>query len=409
MQNMTYPEALDWLYGCQKIGIKLGLSNTQRLLQTMELSTKGRYVFHVAGTNGKGSVCAFLESICRQAGYRTGMFTSPHLVSFTERTRINGTPVSEEWMAREISQIRELVKDWDPHPTFFELNTALGQKCFRDAKVDVIILETGLGGRLDSTNAVRSDLSIITPIGMDHQEYLGNDLATIAVEKAGIIKSGKPVVTGCQAPQAEAVIRDVAQRQESPYHLVTAPFPDTTPLGLFGAHQFWNAALAVQAIQACSLNIPDIAIAEGLAQTSWPARFQELPTATGPVIIDGAHNPPAAAILVEAWRARFGEQKAAIVFGAVRDKDIRGIAETLQAIAGQWFPTSTPTHRGCSPEEVMELAGIKEASPHAKVADAIQAAQASGLPVLVAGSIFLAGEALNALGWSEGRFEPSAM
>ncbi len=226
---LSYKQALAWLYGLQRFGIKLGLDNIRRLLD--ELSRSGGFqaavgdlppsqsygvpreialpskVIHVAGTNGKGSVCAMIDSICRAQGYRTGLFISPHLVTFRERIRVNGEMISEDAVADGLTMIRDLVADWDPHPTFFEVTTALALKHFGDPvergakhdsvqlpadrhQLDVVILETGLGGRLDATNAVQSDVSVITPIALDHEELLGNTLAEIAGEKAGIIKPG---------------------------------------------------------------------------------------------------------------------------------------------------------------------------------------------------------------------------
>ena len=182
---LSYKQALAWLYGLQRFGIKLGLENIRRMLDELGLgSARGsRAVFggspntsakviHVAGTNGKGSVCAMIDSICRAQGYRTGLFISPHLVTFRERIRVNGEMISEHAVADGLTIIRDLVADWDPHPTFFEVTTALALKHFGDAKIDIAILETGLGGRLDATNAVQSDVSVITPIGFDHEEWL---------------------------------------------------------------------------------------------------------------------------------------------------------------------------------------------------------------------------------------------
>src|SRR5437588_2704036 len=230
---MTYKEALSWLYSLQRFGIKLGLENIRRLLH--ELSRSGGFqaavgdleiafpwkVIHVAGTNGKGSVCAMIDSICRAQGYRTGLFASPHLVLFRERIRVNGEMVSEDSVADDLTEIRNLVADWDPHPTFFEVTTALALKRFSGAKLDVVILETGIGGRLDATNAIQSDVSVITQIDFDHEEWLGNTLAEIASEKAGIIKPGISVVSAPQRPDAEQVIRTRAAECKAPLQFVT--------------------------------------------------------------------------------------------------------------------------------------------------------------------------------------------
>ena len=214
---MNYREALAWLYATQRFGIKLGLENIERLLGTLALvetrapqdriaalpSSAFRLVsectvIHVAGTNGKGSVCAMIDAICRAAGHRTGLFTSPHLVTFCERIRVRGDMISEDAVARGLSEIRERTRAWDPHPTFFEIVTALALKHFQQERCEVVILETGMGGRLDATNAVQSSVSVITPIDLDHEKWLGHSIAGIAGEKAGIIKLHTPVIS---APQ----------------------------------------------------------------------------------------------------------------------------------------------------------------------------------------------------------------
>ncbi|HYY13777.1 MAG TPA: Mur ligase family protein, partial [Chthoniobacterales bacterium] len=185
---MNYKEALTWLYSLQRFGIKLGLENIRRLIAALTIDVGDARIIHVAGTNGKGSVCAMIDAIYRAAKYRTGLFTSPHLVTFRERIRVNGEMVPEEGVADGLTNIRDLVSTWDPHPTFFEVTTALALKYFAGRNVDICILETGLGGRLDATNAVQADVAVITPIDLDHQKWLGDSLRQIATEKAGIIK-----------------------------------------------------------------------------------------------------------------------------------------------------------------------------------------------------------------------------
>ncbi len=316
---LTYHEALAWLYSLQRFGIKLGLENIKRLLD--ELSRRGDLqvtlgdseaaipwkVIHIAGTNGKGSVCAMIDSICRAQGYRTGLFTSPHLVTFRERIRVNGDPISEDAVAHGLTTIRNLVATWDPHPTFFEVVTALAIKHFSDAKVEIVVLETGLGGRLDATNAIPSNVSVITPIDFDHEKWLGKTLSEIAAEKAGIIKPGVPVVSASQRPDAEKEIRARATECNAPLQFVTNLY-DATPIALAGSHQKENAALAVAALRAVKIDVDDSAIARGLESIDWPARFQRWDERT---IIDGAHNPAAARMLAETWREMFGAQRAA--------------------------------------------------------------------------------------------------
>ncbi|MBA3544112.1 MAG: bifunctional folylpolyglutamate synthase/dihydrofolate synthase, partial [Chthoniobacterales bacterium] len=173
----SYKEALAWLFGTQRFGIKLGLENSQRLFHALAVPSPNERIIHVAGTNGKGSVCALLDSICRAANYRTGLFTSPHLVSFRERIQVSGELISEEEVARGLGKIRELVANWDPHPTFFEITTALALDHFRNRETEIVILETGMGGRLDATNATQPVVSVLTPIALDHEKWLGDSLA----------------------------------------------------------------------------------------------------------------------------------------------------------------------------------------------------------------------------------------
>ena len=196
--SYTYQETLRWLFSTQRFGIKLGLDNVRLLFAALDIPAPNEKIIHVAGTNGKGSTCALLDSISRAAGYRTGLFTSPHLVTFRERIRVNGEMISEEEVALGLTKIRELISAWNPHPTFFEIVTALALDHFRNRKVEIVVLETGMGGRLDATNATQPVVSVLTPVDLDHQKWLGNSLAEIAFEKAGIIKRHVPVVSARQ-------------------------------------------------------------------------------------------------------------------------------------------------------------------------------------------------------------------
>jgi dihydrofolate synthase/folylpolyglutamate synthase len=201
-----------------------------------------------------------IDSICRAQGYRTGLFTSPHLVTFRERIRVNGDAISEDAVAHGLTTIRNLVANWDPHPTFFEVVTALAIKHFSDAKVKIVVLETGLGGRLDATNAIPANVSVITPIDFDHEKWLGKTLSEIAAEKAGIIKPGVPVVSASQRPEAEKEIRVRATECKAPLEFITNPY-DATPIALAGSHQKENAGLAVAALRAVKIDVDDSAIA----------------------------------------------------------------------------------------------------------------------------------------------------
>lgn len=409
---MDYESALAWLYGTQARGIKLGLQNSHRLLDHFCRPVPGvsppRFVFHVAGTNGKGSVCAYLESILLGTGHSAGMLTSPHLISFTERIRLNGQPICQEAVAREITRFRNEVQDWDPHPTFFELTTAIGFSAMLQAGVEGVVLETGLGGRLDSTNAIESDVSVITSISFDHQATLGNSLGEIAFEKAGIIKPGKPVVFPANLPpEAREVIFNQALKLGSPIHEVRAPLDSSIPLGLAGKHQLWNAALAVQAFALSPFQASREAIHATLARTKWPARFQRLTHHPVPVIIDGAHNPAAAEVLADAWKDVMGPTRPTLIFGTVRDKEPRRMLEILRSCCDQVILTSTPTPRGNTAAELTAICGMPEDRVIPNLADACAEAFRLGKPVLITGSLFLAGKALEMLTSDQDRFEPS--
>ncbi|MGZ5021960.1 MAG: bifunctional folylpolyglutamate synthase/dihydrofolate synthase, partial [Chthoniobacterales bacterium] len=249
---MSYREALAWLFGTQLFGIKLGLENIQRLLRTLNLPGEQR-IIHVAGTNGKGSVCAMIDSILRAQGYRSGLFTSPHLVTFRERIRVNGEMISETNVADGLTSIREMIADWDPHPTFFEIVTALGLLHFKKTRCEFVVLETGMGGRLDATNAITPIVSVITSIDYDHQKWLGHSLGEIAAEKAGIIKPRVPVVSASQSAEAESVIRIRARECEAPLEFLEADYE--SDVALKGGHQKENAAVALAALRAARIEV----------------------------------------------------------------------------------------------------------------------------------------------------------
>ncbi|MGI8437192.1 MAG: bifunctional folylpolyglutamate synthase/dihydrofolate synthase [Chthoniobacterales bacterium] len=418
---MTYREALTWLFGTQKFGIKLGLDNIERLLSELKIPRNGDFqiadggleaaapwrIVHVAGTNGKGSVCAMIDSICRAADYRTGLFTSPHLVTFRERIQVDGEMIGEEEVARGLTTIRDLVSAWDPHPTFFEIATALGLIHFREFGCEIIVLETGMGGRLDSTNAVAPVVSVITPIALDHQKWLGHTLGEIASEKAGIIKPGVPVVAAPQSSEAERVLR--ARAAACGVQLTFVSEPIREGVGLAGEHQKWNAALAVAACRSAGISVDECAIRKGLAEVQWPARFQVF---DGRVVIDGAHNPAGARALVETWREAFGDERATMIFGVLADKDAAASYRILSEIAGEML---LPQFRGERVRPPAELAQIvaritpeMECRTFASVARAIAFARNRRRRILVTGSLHLAGETLALLRGEPAAFEECA-
>jgi dihydrofolate synthase/folylpolyglutamate synthase len=441
---VNYSEALAWLYSLQRFGIKLGLENIRRLIA--ELSRNGDFqiavgglfatgrirptggeaaapwgacVIHVAGTNGKGSVCAMIDSICRAQKYRTGLFTSPHLITFRERIRVNGEMISENAVASGLTSIRNLTADWDPQPTFFEITTGLALKYFADERVDVVILETGLGGRLDATNAVQSNVSVITSIALDHEKWLGNSLEKIAAEKAGIIKPKVPVVSAPQKNEVEIVLRKRAMDCESSIEFITKPY-EQHPIALCGAYQRQNAALAIGALRAAKsasrtdssrgeLDIDDSAIAHGLATVDWPARFQKWDKRT---IIDGAHNAAAANVLAQTWREAFGGQRATLVLAILSDKDFQGICEALAPIADSILLPKVRSERAAPPEELAQVfSTITPSLPYSitpSVAEALELARAKPHSILLTGSLHFAGEALAHLRGEAAAFEECA-
>ena len=357
---MIYKEALAWLYGTQRFGIKLGLENVQRLLRDLNLPGQGQRIVHVAGTNGKGSVCAMIDSIARKAGYRTGLFISPHLVTYRERIRVNGEMIPPSDVAAGLTALRERIKSWDPHPTFFEITTALALVYFEKAKCDLLVLETGLGGRLDATNALRPVVSVITPVGYDHEKWLGHTLEEIAGEKAGIIKTGVPVVSARQEPAAEKVIRARATDCEAALQFVTAVYDHRLEesstvidrpysIGLIGRHQQRNAALAIAALRAGTIAVTDDAIRRGLATVDWPARFQRWDER---IIIDGAHNPAGAQVLSDTWRDEFGAERATIILAVLRDKNVPEICRHLTPIAVRFILPQIRAERALTPDEL---------------------------------------------------------
>jgi dihydrofolate synthase/folylpolyglutamate synthase len=393
-RTLNYPESIDWLYSTQTFGIKLGLETMRRLLldDGIDPDRPGVPVLHVAGTNGKGSVCAVAERILRDAGVKTGLFTSPHLVTYRERIRVNGAMIPEEVVARELTRLRQHVAEWENHPTFFELSLALAMRHFLDERCGVIVLETGMGGRLDATNAVRSEVTVITPIGLDHQQWLGETIREIAGEKAGILKPGVPVIIGELHPDARDVVGRRALQLGIPC-IEAHPLPEDWTMGLKGPHQRGNAAMAVEA--ACRLageRLTREGIRQSVAAAHWPGRFQQLRPG---LIVDGAHNPAAAAVLRQTWHAEFNDEKARLVFGAVATKDVAGIFRELLPIIESVTFVTVKSERRLTVEE-MEAALLEAGGGDLPVfcAETLAAAIEQDRRVLVAGSLFLVGQAI---------------
>lgn len=380
---------LDWLYGLQSIGIKLGLENMRRLLAELPTPRTPPLTIHVAGTNGKGSVCAFMDAIARAHGLKTGLFTSPHLVRFQERIRVNGETIPDKDMDRWLSHLREIVSDWDPHPSFFEITLALAIAHFYEQQIECLLLETGLGGRLDATNALEPrHVSVITPIHYDHTHILGKTLDAIAREKAGIFRAGIPIVSALQLPEAERALKQSADAIQAPIRFVRAPYEGK--LSLAGQHQRDNAALAIAVFESANQPISDAHIEQGLQKTMWMGRFQRIGTR---YVIDGAHNIASIAALVETWRQQFGSTKATIIFGCANDKPLSETLPALDSIAERFIFTAIQSPRSESPDT---LASLAERQSHSvtKLSEALALSEEFPETVLITGSLFLAGEAI---------------
>ena len=426
---MTFDQALSYLLslGHETLTIKLGLRNTEELLSALGNPHQQYPAVQIAGTNGKGSVAVMLDSICRAAGIRTGLFTSPHLVSITERIAIDGKPISEADFAELTAQVKTtaeaLVKqgELETLPTFFEHITAIALLAFREAKVALAILETGLGGRLDSTTAVGADIVAITPIAMDHEEYLGHSLAEIAAEKAAIIR---PDVTAIIALQGETVL-DVILRQCDRSGVVPLLVDATVAgsrsaradgrcvvsfstgrdvyekvtIGLRGRHQVANALVAIalaEALRERGFAITHQSIIDGIESARHPGRL-ELWEGPPRILFDGAHNPAAARALRE-YLDEFVKQPITMIFGAMRDKALNEMTAMLFPKADELILTSLDNPRAASTEVLMAaVPGTVDKSRTHHASSVIEAlglahrlTPADGL-ICVTGSLYLIG------------------
>ncbi len=392
---MAPKSALDWLFTTQFFGVKLGLDNMRRLIEENDLlPPPTTRIVQIAGTNGKGSVCALAESVARASGLRTGLFTSPHLVRFHERIRVDGREISDEDLDLHLRVIRQRVASWEYHPTFFEIALAAALRHFKASHCELLFLETGMGGRLDATTAVPADVAVLTRIGMDHMQWLGDTLEKIAAEKAAIIRPGKPVLSAPQPPEAAEVIAETAREKNAQLRIVDLPLSGY-PISLAGSHQALNAALAAECLHAAGYKLRVESLRFGLANTHWPGRFDI--RRDGSLVIDGSHNPEACDILAATWQESFPNQKATIIFGTADDKNARGMMERLTPIAARWIFTPFRSPRATDTATLAAAAnnlGIAETDITTAVspAEALTAPRAPPEPTLATGSLFLAGE-----------------
>jgi dihydrofolate synthase / folylpolyglutamate synthase len=399
---MTYSEAIKFLYSLQLFGSKLGLENTRRLSELAGNPHERLRFIHVAGTNGKGSVCAMLESIYRAAGLRVGLFTSPHLISFRERIQIDRQLVREAEVITEVSAMKKLLSEFpkDAHPTFFEVVTIMALRLFAAKQCDLVIWETGLGGRLDATNIVTPLASVITNVALDHEKWLGQSIEQIAAEKAGIIKPAVPVVTAAQEPALSSISK-AARANNSPLQVVSEPLKDIE-LPLLGDHQRLNAALAVETVRGLHGHIPisEAAIRKGLTTVSWPGRLQVIKRNDQAILLDGAHNPAGAQALRDAINKYFPGVPRTLILGVMRDKDSAAICNILAPLADRIVACRVSSERTADPGRLAEF--CRAANPNAQITTAasIEAALQSTADdpfVIITGSLHFIGHALQLL------------
>jgi dihydrofolate synthase/folylpolyglutamate synthase len=417
----TYNRCLKTMYGLRRFGIILGLETIAGILNALGNPQNNFASIHLAGTNGKGSVAAALSSILHEAGYKVGLYTSPHLVRFNERICINNRQIADADVVKSFKAVQQ-VHHGDRSPTFFEFATAMALYEFGRQKVDWAVIETGMGGRFDATNVIQPAMSIITNVSMEHRDYLGNTLARIAREKAGIIKQGAPVVTAIKQRQARAVVRRVAGKESAPLYILGKNFKVRrkgagefsyygientwhkmhTPL--LGRYQVENAALAIAACELLNKDkaeIPRKKIQEGLTKTRWPGRL-EIVSDNPLVILDGAHNLIAARNLARFLSKNLSRRRITLVVGILDDKPYGAMLKSLLPVCSRAIVTRAKTERALAPQRLYAAAKkiISDVTVIPEVAAAARQAIETANPndvICIAGSLYVVGEAKEAI------------
>ncbi len=420
---MTCEEAIQYIHSNSWHKGKPGLERIRALLASIGDPQKSVRCIHVAGTNGKGSVCAMLDSILRTAGHRVGLFTSPYIRRFHERIQADGAQIGDKELAEITEYVRSYAETMDDAPNEFELITAIGFEFFRRRGVEYVVLEVGLGGRLDPTNVIEQPLlSIITDIDFDHTKQLGNTIQAIAAEKAGIIKEGCPVLYGGKDSSACRTVGAVASMRHAPFYTVDRSdyrvkemtldgtvfdFEEYSDLRLplLGTYQPYNATTvlnAVRILESAGVRGLESAVPQGLAAVKWPARF-ELMRRDPTVICDGGHNPQGITAAVRSIERYFPEQKVNILTAMMMDKDFDQMIERMKPIAGQVYTVRPDNPRALSAQELAKFFEYHKisATPFESVADAVreavEASRRDGVPLICLGSLYLYGHVADVL------------
>lgn len=435
---MTYAQATEFLFSLRRFGWRLGLETVERLLSLLDNPQARVPSIHIGGTNGKGSTAAMLSAILQAAGYRTGLYTSPHLLDFTERIRVNGVPIGEAEVTRLTAQLKDLCSvhfaqqpipnppsDRLPHPTFFELTTAMAFLHFARQAVEAGVIEVGLGGRFDATNVITPQVAVVTNVSLEHQEYLGRTLPEIAMEKAGIIKTNVPVVTATQGESYEVIQRTAADRRAPLVNIheaytytiresglagqtldLTGPVRRYEDLWipLAGRHQAENAVTAIavaEVLESLGFHLGEAAIRRGLTHARWPGRLQVVSDRPR-IVLDGAHNPAGAQVLA----AFLAEHRSALnrlimVFGVLKDKDWEAMLAPLGPLTDQTILTHPPADRGADPHELVTADRYcSKVEIAADPGEGLGLARTMARPedtILVTGSLYTVAAALRAL------------
>jgi dihydrofolate synthase / folylpolyglutamate synthase len=412
--DMTYAEAVDFLNGLINYektpsftyGDAFKLDRVYDLMERLDYPERAWPAIHIAGTKGKGSVATFSDALLRAVGKRSGLYASPHLLSFRERVRVDGRLLDESTFAGIVSQLKPWIDQWqekkgDDRLSFFDVLTAVGFKTFANENIDIGVIEVGMGGRLDATNVCQPAVCVITPIALEHTKFLGDTLAEIAREKGGIIKKGVSVIVGEQRPDAYGVIREICDKLDAPI-IHVKPIPNV-PIASPGEHQRWNFAAAVTAVRAAGVELDDETIHRVASETTIPGRLHEI---APDLFVDVAHTPESAAVLATEIERRYPDRDRTMVFACQGDKNLSELVLTLAPLANRVILPHMPGVRSMPPEEMIDewRKHVGDVRVVDTTSEALSEARGSADLTIACGSFVLIGEVMEAVGYqpSEG-------